>query len=98
MTIFTEKEIMTVPAEERQAMLNVNEKFFDASIEELKKEIAELNNRATKTLQEVRRENARIARWEAMTDEEKATERRIEKARYEAFQVRVSNALSGLFE
>ena len=72
--------------------------FDPRDFKNMVKEIAELNNRATKTLQQVRRENARIARWEAMTDEEKATERRIEKARYEAIQVRLSNALSGLFE
>tara|TARA_Y100000817_G_scaffold312753_1_gene307294 strand:- start:366 stop:650 length:285 start_codon:yes stop_codon:yes gene_type:complete len=94
MTIFTEKEIMSVPAEERQAMLNVNEKFFDASIEELEKEIAELDRRATKNLQGIRQENARRARRLAMTPEEKREELRVYKSGMSAR----FNSLAGLFE
>lgn len=98
MTFFTKKEILTVPFEKRQAMLDVNEKYFAASIDEVKKEIAELDKRVSKKLDFIRYENARRAKWEAMTSEQKEEKRRIMKAERNAMYSRMDSALAGLFE
>ena len=96
MTFFSKKEILTVPVEKRQAMLDVNEKYFAASIDEVRKEITELDKRVSKKLDFIRYENDRRAKWEAMTPEQKEEKTRIMKAEHNASMARFDNALASI--
>jgi len=94
MKTFTEQEVkaalLSNDPRSAQLMLDANENYFTAKIEDAKSNANELNNRINKLLAP----SLERARWEALSPEEQQAERDQQRAADEAFSRKFHAALN----